>query len=116
MKKRKFPRLSDTVERSIPVSIFVTLTIAPGKTAPVESVMVPLTSPEDVCDWEKQSTHTRKTSAAKQTVRKLTGYPLRMLKGARIPGRLRSYRNCSSNFGNYSTVPEFSVSRLNQVR
>jgi hypothetical protein len=33
-------------------------------------------SPDEVCDWGKQSTQTKKTNAAKQTFRKFTGYPL----------------------------------------
>src|SRR5262245_46201822 len=68
--------LSDTSERSMRVSTLVTVTVAPGKTAPVESVTVPLMSPEEICDCGKQSMQTKKTNAAKQTFRKFTGYPL----------------------------------------
>jgi hypothetical protein len=41
-------------------------------------VTVPLMSPEEVCDWEKQSTQMKKTNAAKQTVRKFIAYLLNL--------------------------------------
>ena len=47
---RYSPRSSVIAVREKPVSVFVTVTVAPGTTPPEASVMVPLISPEEALD------------------------------------------------------------------
>ena len=63
-KNRNSPTASVVPLRSIPVSMFVRTTAAPATTAPVESVTVPLTLPEDICACENAELVTNKIARA----------------------------------------------------
>src|SRR2546428_11003136 len=119
------PSVVETLEKTNPASLFVTVTFAPGTTDPVESVTAPVIVAVPVDDWAKrlaanrpQAKMRRKyirkpTSSGRMLSMKNRGCQLRIIGRAHASGRVSRHLHANVELiGVDGFVPDFDLATI----